>query len=92
MKLLRAIIAGRNTFGQVLYGVLDALPIPNLLNPARAALKQRPNSTASELLFATIAKTDPWRLVVGVVVSWAILTGRLTWEAIDTFLAVLSRL
>lgn len=94
MNLLKRILTGKNLVGQLLYGVIDALPIPNVLNPIRAALKATPNATGGDIARLVASKTDWPRLAVALVVSYLIISGRLTLEALtkalDTFNQVLA--
>jgi hypothetical protein len=88
---LKRLIRGENLVGQILYGVVDALPLPNILNIPRAILKSRPQIETRDLLLETLRKLDVVRFAVGAVLSYLIITGRLTFESLNTWLDTLSQ-
>lgn len=92
MSRFRQFLTGKTRLGQIVYGIVDALPVPNLLNPLRATLDRTPNARISELASVTWGKIDKIRLAIGVLVSWLILSGRATPETIDRLLDVLLRI
>jgi hypothetical protein len=86
---LKRFLTGKTRLGQVVYGVVDALPIPNLLNIPRAVLGANPQATSRELLNESWAKIDKVRLAVGVFVSYLILSGNMTIDKAGEFANVL---
>lgn len=88
---LKRLIRGENLVGQILYGVIDALPLPNVLNIPRAILKAKPQIDSRDLLLETLRKLDGLRFVVGAVLSYLILSGRLSFETLNTWLDTLSQ-
>jgi len=91
---LRRLIEGKTKFSQFVYGVIDGLPMLNWLNIPRAVLKQFPQIGTRELLAESVKRTDPIRLLTGVIVTALILSGHLTLEtlgeAVETFTKVMA--
>ena len=73
-------LTGKNKVGEVMHGVIDALPVPNLLNPLRAAASNPENDTTGEILVDAMGKVDKVRFLVGICVSYGLVTGKLTFE------------
>jgi len=92
-KLTR-FLQGKTKAGQVAYGIIDALPMFNPLNIARAVLNENPKPTGVEFVRSVGRKVDPIRLVVSIAVTYFIVTGKLTAETaselIEILLALLS--
>ena len=86
------LITGKSKLGQVLYGVVDVLPFPNLLNPLRAALTDPKNRTVGDIIHAAYTKTDLIRLLVALVCSWAIVTGKITPELAQQILDIFTQI
>jgi hypothetical protein len=76
---LRRFLQGKTKAGQTVYGIIDALPVFNPLNIARAVLNDTPNPTAHEFARGFASKIDPIRLVVSVAVTYFIVTPKQTW-------------
>lgn len=89
MSKLKRFLTGKSKAGQVVYGIVDALPIPNLLNPVRAVLGVNPHATGAEILNVTWGKIDKVRLAVGVFVSYLILSGNMSVEKANEFAQVI---
>jgi hypothetical protein len=91
---LRRFLQGKTKAGQTVYGIIDALPVFNPLNIARAVLNDTPNPTAREFARGFASKIDPIRLVVSVAVTYFIVTGKLTaqtaGELIELIMTILS--
>jgi hypothetical protein len=85
-KFIRDLITGKSKAGQVLFGVVDILPFPNVLNIVRATLGETPNADAGHIVRSIIRKTDLLRFGVGLVLSYLFVSGKLTAENV-TFLA-----
>jgi len=85
-KFLRDLITGKSKAGQVLFGVVDILPFPNVLNIVRATMSETPNADAGFIVRSVIRKTDLLRFGVGLVLSYLFVSGKLTAENV-TFLA-----
>jgi hypothetical protein len=88
---LKRLIAGDGWLGQTLFAVVDVLPFSNILNIPRAILKSRPQIETRDLLLETLRKLDVVRFAVGAVLSYLIITGRLTFESLNTWLDTLSQ-
>jgi hypothetical protein len=81
-------LTGKNKAGEVLHGVVDALPVPNLLNPLRAAAADPENDTTAEILTGAMGKVDKVRFLVGMSISYGLVTGRITFETAKQVLQV----
>ena len=81
-------LTGKNKAGEVLHGVIDALPVPNLLNPLRAAAADPENDTTAEILSGAMGKVDKVRFLVGICISYGLITGRITFETAKQLLQV----
>jgi len=92
MNRFKRFLTGKTRTGQVVYGIVDALPIPNLLNPIRAVIGQSHSAGAKDILAGALAKTDKIRLAISVVVSYLILSGRVSVETINELIDVLIRI
>lgn len=91
LSFFKRLLKGDNLIGQILYGVVDILPFPNLLNIPRAILKDRPEVRTVELLSETFRKMDGIRFIVGAVLSFLILRGHLSLETLAKWLDTLSK-
>ena len=89
---LGKLITGKSKLGQVIYGVVDVLPFPNLLNPLRAALVDPKNKTVGDIIHAAYSKTDLIRLLVALACSWAIVSGKLTAETAQQILDIFTQI
>ena len=78
MSKLKRFLSGKTKAGQIVYGIVDALPVFNPLNIARAVMNERPDATRGEFIREFGRKIDPIRLVVSVAVTYFIVTGKLT--------------
>jgi len=81
-------LTGKNTAGEVMHGVIDALPVPNLLNPLRAAAANPVNETTGEILVDAMGKVDKVRFLVGICISYGLITERITFETAKQLLQV----
>ena len=81
-------LTGKNKAGEVLHGVIDALPVPNLLNPLRAAAADPANDTTAEILTGAMGKVDKVRFLVGMSISYGLVTGRITFETAKQLLQI----
>ena len=88
---LGKLVTGKSKAGQILYGVVDVLPFPNLLNPLRSALTDPKNQSIGDVVHAAYSKTDLIRLIVALLCSWAIVTGKITAETAQQVLDILSQ-
>lgn len=91
LNFIKRLIAGQNVLGEALFAIVDVLPFPNVLNIPRAILKARPDIETRDLLLETIRKTDTVRLLLGVALSYLILSGRLSFETLTSSLSTLTR-
>ena len=89
---LGKLITGKSKFGQVVYGVVDVLPFPNLLNPLRAALTDPKNKSVGDIVHAAYSKTDLIRLLVALVCSWAIVSGKITPDVAHQILDIFAQI
>lgn len=92
MKKLKRFLSGKTKAGQVFYGIVDALPFPNLLNPVRAALSSNENLDTSELVKITWNKIDNVRLVIGLIVSYLIISGKASTETVNELVSILVKI
>lgn len=82
-------LLGKNKAGQVLHGVLDILPFPNLINPLRASVAENPNRSILETIQRSYTKIDAIRLIVALALSYLIVSGKLTAEEAQQFFETL---
>jgi hypothetical protein len=90
MKFLKNLLTGDNKAGQILYGVVDILPFPNVLNIVRAAIKSNPRATASDIAVSVVRKVDWLRLGVGLILSYLYVTGNLTMENVKGVMEIMA--
>jgi len=83
-------LTGKTKSGQVLYGIVDSLPVPNLLNIYRASVNEMPNATDGERLKDIfLNRMDLLRFAISVTVSYLIITGKVSLEDIEKYNEVL---
>lgn len=92
MKAIKSLLKGKKLIPQIVFGVVDALPFPNLLNPVRSAIKQNPDATLGQVAVLVARKTDPLRLCVALVFSYLIVSGKMTFETLSGVVKLAERL
>jgi hypothetical protein len=86
---LRKFIQGKNKIGQVFYGIVDSLPVPNLLNPLRAAIDEKPLSSKADIISHAAKKVDKTRLIVSALTAYLVISGKLTLENANAVLEMI---
>lgn len=79
-------ILGKNKSGQVLHGIVDILPFPNLLNPLRAAYAENPDRKIGETISRAYTKVDLLRLLTALGLSYLVVSGKLNLEEAQALL------
>lgn len=92
MSRIKRFLSGKTKAGQVFYGIVDAFPFPNLLNPLRAALSSNENLKTAELANITWNKIDKVRLAIGLIVSYLIISGKASTETVNDLIDILLKL
>jgi hypothetical protein len=77
---LKRLIQGKTKLGQVIYGIVDILPFPNVLNLVRASIDQEPNAGAGRIAQITWGKIDKFRLAVSLIALYLVASGQLEIE------------
>ena len=88
MKLIKNILQGKNIAGQILYGIADIMPFPNLLNVYRSVIKDRPYLSKWEVTMEVVGRIDIVRFAVAVVLAYLIVSGKLTTQTATEILAL----
>lgn len=78
-------LTGKNVAGRIIHGVLDVLPIPQVHEVIGGVIEEtgRSGRSSTEVVGDAVRRIDWFRLVVGLVIAWAILTGKVTPESFD---------
>ena len=79
-------ILGKNKAGQVVHGIVDILPFPNLFNPLRAAYAENPDRKLTETISRAYTKVDLIRLLTALGLSYLIVSGKLSLEEAQAIL------
>ena len=82
---LKRFISGKTKLGQVIYGIVDVLPFPNVLNLVRAAIDAEPTAGAGRIASATLAKIDWLRMMVALLSAYLVLSGRVDTQSAGEF-------
>lgn len=88
MKFIRKTLKGEGIIGQVLYGVADILPFPNLLNVYRSVAKDKPYLSKVEVIREVVFRIDVIRFLVGATLAYLIVTGKITIETAKDILTL----
>ena len=92
MTALKSLLKGKKIIPQIVYGIVDALPFPNLLNPVRSAIKHNPDATLGQVAVLVARKTDPLRLAVALIFSYLIVSGKMTYQTLAGVVDLAERL
>lgn len=79
-------IKGENTTGQIIFGILDAIPILNIHDVIKSINKKHPNLPAREKAKLVIRQLDPVRSIVAIIIAILIWKKILPVEFILTIL------
>ena len=77
MSKLKRLLQGKTKTGQVLYGIVDILPIPNVLNLVRAAMADEPEAKPVRIAQLAWCKVDKVRMAVALVAAYLVVSGNL---------------
>jgi hypothetical protein len=81
-------LTGRNLTGRTIHAIIDVLPIFNIHEIVKAAIRDNPNANWKEVGVTVINKIDWYRTVLSVGVAYLLVTGKLSPEQIDAILRV----
>lgn len=88
MKFIKNTLKGKGVVGQLIYGVADLLPFPNVLNVYRAVVKERPYLSRVEVAIEVVGRLDIVRFIPALILAYFIATGKITVETAKDILTL----
>ena len=80
MSKITDTLRGKGIAGQILYGIIDFVNVPNLLNIYRSVKKNTPGLSGKETMVAVLHKLDKIRLLTALTLLAGMIYGMVTGE------------